>query len=121
MTDTTNNKPPIVPVVIASIIVGLLWLANLYFLYPLKPDDRGTFGDMFGAVNAVFSGLAFIGVVYAIFLQRFEIGIAKDEIKHTKEILREQKESLKLQNQETKKGIFENTFFSTFANADRYY
>lgn len=32
--------------------------------------DRGTFGDMFGAVNALFSGLAFAGVLYTINLQR---------------------------------------------------
>ena len=30
--------------------------------------DRGAFGDMFGAVNALFSGLALAGVVIAIFM-----------------------------------------------------
>jgi hypothetical protein len=33
-------------------------------------QDRGTFGDMFGGINALFSGFAFAGVVFAIFLQK---------------------------------------------------
>ena len=66
---------------------------------------------MFGAVNALFSGLAFVGVIYAISMQRHEIAIAKAEIKYTKTILNEQKEQLALQNQETKKQDFENTYF----------
>lgn len=33
----------------------------------------GTFGDMFGAFNAYFSALAFLGVIYTILLQRKEM------------------------------------------------
>ena len=33
----------------------------------------GLFGDMFGAISAVFTGLAFAGIVVAIFLQRKHI------------------------------------------------
>lgn len=31
--------------------------------------SRGTFGDLFGAVNALFSALAFAGLIYTIILQ----------------------------------------------------
>jgi G3E family GTPase len=34
---------------------------------------RGQFGDLFGAVNAFFTGLAFAGVIFTIFLQRREL------------------------------------------------
>lgn len=34
---------------------------------------RGEFGDMFGGLNALFSGLAFAGVVYALLLQRKDL------------------------------------------------
>jgi len=86
-------------------------MINLIYGLYLGKEERGIFGDMFGAVNSVFSGLAFIGVVYAIFLQRYEVSITKLEIEYTKSILSEQKEQLKLQNQETKKQSFESTYF----------
>ena len=35
---------------------------------------------MFGAVNALFSGLAFAGVVYAIFLQRMDLALQRKEL-----------------------------------------
>jgi hypothetical protein len=35
---------------------------------------------MFGAVNALFSGLAFAGVVYAIFLQRIDLALQRKEL-----------------------------------------
>lgn len=40
-------------------------------------NTRGTFGDQFGAVNALFSGLAFAGLIYTIVLTKTGFGIAK--------------------------------------------
>lgn len=54
-----------VPLVQATFGV-ILWLA-----LP-QATDRGLFGDMFGAMNALFSGLAFAGIVYTILFQRAE-------------------------------------------------
>lgn len=48
---------------------------------------RGTFGDMFGAVNTLFSGLAFAGVIYAIFLQSEELALQRNELKLTRDEL----------------------------------
>jgi hypothetical protein len=55
-------------------------------IYCLNPDwvTRGQFGDMFGAVNTLFSGLAFAGLIYAIFLQRKELELQRDELKLTR-------------------------------------
>lgn len=53
------------------LIVALLWAASIPLVlhfFP-APVEAGTFGDMFGAVNALFSGLAFAGVIYALILQ----------------------------------------------------
>lgn len=50
-------------------------LAILYFI-----DDwsvRGTFGDLFGAVNALFSGLAFAGLLFSLFENRKQIAQQK--------------------------------------------
>lgn len=54
----------ILGVVIVQVLLGL-WITRQLDSW----TDRGTFGDMFGAVNTLFSGLAFAGVIYAIFLQ----------------------------------------------------
>lgn len=67
-------------------------------------DVRGTFGDMFGAINSLFSGLAFAGVIFAIFLQRKELELQRKEVVQTRKELRGQKEAQEKQN-------FDNTFF----------
>lgn len=64
-------------------LVVLLWLG--LGLFPLcLGADRGTFGDMFGAVNSLFSGLAFAGVIYAIALQSQELSLQRAELKLTR-------------------------------------
>lgn len=40
---------------------------------------------MFGAVNALFSGLAMAGVIYAVFLQREELSLQRQELKAQRE------------------------------------
>jgi len=47
--------------------------------------DRGAFGDMFGSINSLFSGLAFAGVIYAIFLQSKELELQRKELSLTRE------------------------------------
>ncbi|ELE8119474.1 hypothetical protein RB980_002081 [Vibrio fluvialis] len=50
-------------------------------------DERNAFGGMFGAVNTLFSGFAFCGVIYAIILQRKELELQREELKATREEL----------------------------------
>lgn len=69
-------------VVIAQIIIGF----TTYISFE-SWSDRGTFGDMFGGVNALFSGLAFAGVIYAIFLQSKELELQREELRLTREEL----------------------------------
>lgn len=59
--------------------------------------SRGTFGDMFGFANAVFTGLSFIGLLITISLQRKDLNEQRYE-------LQKQAKTLHIQN-------FENTFF----------
>lgn len=60
--------------------------------------ERGTIGDMFGAVNALFTGLALAAVFYTILLQRQAINIQKEELAQTRDVFIQQK--------------FETTFFN---------
>ena len=60
--------------------------------YSRKPvpeaSDRGAFGDFFGAINSLFSGLAFAGIIYTILLQRSELALQREELKETRKELR---------------------------------
>jgi hypothetical protein len=70
------------------IIVVSLWGLSWYLItnsrWLLDWNARGTFGDMFGAVNALFSGLAFAGVIYAIYLQTKELKLQREELSQTR-------------------------------------
>jgi hypothetical protein len=66
---------------------------------------------MFGAVNALFSGLAFAGLIYAILLQREELEFQRQELIETRAELKGQKEHLAAQSKTLQKQNFENTFF----------
>jgi len=77
--------------------------------------ERGTFGDSFGAINALFSGLAFSGLIFTIYLQREELGLQREELKMTREELKGQKEEFHIQNETLKIQRFENTFFQLLA------
>ncbi len=93
--------------VILTIIA--VWAISGWYLYDLP--DRGTFGDMFGAINALFSGLAFAGVIFAILLQRKELSLQRKELELTRNELAGQKNEMELQNKTLLKQRFENTFF----------
>ncbi|MCG7964865.1 MAG: putative phage abortive infection protein [Candidatus Thiodiazotropha taylori] len=98
----------ILPITVVIIVI-LLWVGSGYFLHDL--NNRGSFGDMFGAVNALFSGLAFAGVIFAILLQRKELSLQRNELELTRIELAGQKTEMELQNKTLFKQSFENTFF----------
>lgn len=47
-------------------------------------DKQGQFGDMFGALTALFSGFAFAGMIAAIVLQTKELGYQREELSLTR-------------------------------------
>jgi hypothetical protein len=71
---------------VAFVIITLAWLATPFIIKSLYPtlSERGQFGDLFGSVNALFSGLAFAGVLIAILQQHEEfnrqIQLTRDEL-----------------------------------------
>jgi hypothetical protein len=90
--------------IISVIVIIGLWLLTFYLLKDLEENDRGTLGDMFGTVNALFSGLAFAGIIFTILLQRKELKYQRDELKATRREFVIQNKTLKTQR-------FESTFF----------
>jgi hypothetical protein len=93
--------------------VIILWLACLIIMMGLFWWDdhntswthRGQFGDMFGVVNALFSGLAFGGIIITILLQKQELQLQRKELNATRA-------EFKTQNVTLKRQRFESTFFN---------
>jgi Putative phage abortive infection protein len=106
----------------AAVII-IVWAASGYFIHNyldliLKDAQPGTFGDMFGAVNALFSGLAFACLIFATLMQRQELSLQREELKlareeaaKTREEIKGQKDQATIQNEGFKRQRFENTFF----------
>jgi hypothetical protein len=99
------------PKVLLFGIVGL-WIVNLIGLVFLGETQRGTFGDMFGAVNALFSGLAFAGIIYTIALQQKEMKIQSDEFIRQGIEFKRQSDLFSSQNKLMAKESFETSFFN---------
>lgn len=108
------------------------WLACMFILVgasdpniPYESSDifkiignRGTFGDMFGSVNALFSGLAFAGLFLTLFIQIKEFRLQREELKLTREAMADQKQVMEGQTvvmDQQRKQIdiqnFESAFF----------
>ncbi|WP_050937395.1 hypothetical protein [Vibrio harveyi] len=75
-------------VIFAGCMVLAIWGVTWLWLGSKPNEVRGTFGDMFGAANALFSGFAFIGVIYAILMQRTELSLQREELSLTREELK---------------------------------
>lgn len=97
-------------------IIAIVLIQCIYGLFIYSSfgtwDERGTFGDMFGAVNALFSGLAFAGIVFTIIIQLLSIDIQKKELEKTVDAQRKSELILKRQ--------LETSEFSTRFSAEVY-
>jgi len=95
-----------IAVVVTVLIVGGI----LPFVFSGTWANAASFGDSFGFVNAVFSGLALAGVVAAIVLQSqqlkmqsHELGLQIEELKLQREELRLTRDELKLSREAQQK------------------
>jgi len=63
--------------------VIFLWVLCFNLVLFVFPDlsKNGLFGDSFGVLNSLFSGLAFAGVIIAIFMQKDELSLQREEVK----------------------------------------
>ncbi len=92
------------PLGLAVFVVVVSWIYTfISFTYVgesewLQIGDRGTFGDMFGGLNALFSGLAFATIIYTIYVQNIELLASQSE--------------QKTQRENTQTQMFEHSFFS---------
>jgi len=97
--------PKKIPVYITLSVLALVVLGGLtVFLMSDNWTERGTIGDSFGMTNALFSGLAFAGVIYAILLQQQELSLQREELRMTREEL-SKSASAQLQSAETQRQL----------------
>lgn len=97
----------------AGLAVFAIWLLSWILIDVFIADsDRGTFGDKFGAINALFSGLAFAGLIVTLLYQKEELKLQREELAQTREELKGQREEFEEQNKTMKRQRFENTFFN---------
>lgn len=97
----------ILPLICIVAILLILSATYCYYEYVIKnysEQNRGLFGDMFGGLTAIFSGLAFAGIIITIWLQKGELELQRKELRETRIVFEEQTLTQKLQR-------FENTFF----------
>jgi hypothetical protein len=107
-----SPKGPIVVIMLIIAIWAIGGFVMYYFLYRCSPTDAGTFGDMFGVVNALFSAFAVVGIFYTIRLQKAELRDTKLEISRQADNAARHAETSIKQNKNLVLQRFENTLFN---------
>ncbi|MBN1970270.1 MAG: putative phage abortive infection protein [Candidatus Delongbacteria bacterium] len=112
-TDSSNTKDIIIGLILFILVVIFWYFSWQYIDYKIVSTDlsklsdvetRGLFGDKFGVINALFSALAFAGIIFTILLQKRELKLQREELEETRGEFIKQNDTLKKQR-------FENTFF----------
>lgn len=65
------------------IAIAIIYSFSIDFMYGNKTDGASV-GDSFGALNAIFSGLAFSGVILTVVMQKDELKLQREELKDTR-------------------------------------
>ena len=79
------------------VVTGIGICASLYLNYTFISnktiEEQAAFGSLFGASSALFSGFAFLGLIYTILLQRKELNLQRKELSLTREELKKAAEA----------------------------
>lgn len=92
------KKYPLLLFGIITLVIWLIWLWSWYYVDSNFPtgdgesylQNRGVFGDKFGFINSLFSGLALGGIIYSIILQQRELSLQRKELQETREEFKDQ-------------------------------
>lgn len=107
--DKNINWKLLIALIIALVIVGSLWYWNFVGVLDSKGKPDGAFGDKFGMVNSLFSGLAFAGIIITIYMQKHELELQREELAETRTVFKGQNELMTAQQND-------NTFFNLLEN-----
>ena len=101
----------VVAIAILAIVYCAGTLTRVLMVNSHAKMEPNEFGDMYGWVDALFSGFAFLGVVVAILLQRQELRLQRAEVRQTRKELAGQREQLEQQNATFRQQMFDSAFF----------
>ena len=89
------RSEPLRPLIFGFVTIVLLMAVAALAIFAAFDtwDKRGQFGDMFGGINSLFSGLAFAALAYAQHLQRRELSLQREELALTRAELAKQSEA----------------------------
>lgn len=95
------------------LVIVIAWAVGGALIYGVSAnwEERGQAGDMFGAVNALFTGCAFAGLIFTIRQQSQELMLQREELKLTRGELSGQRAQMESQATTLKLQQFESTFF----------
>ncbi|WP_300435619.1 hypothetical protein [Zoogloea sp.] len=110
--DPSQGKMPIWIWIVTSLTVfSIWWLSGMLIDHFVDEASRGTFGDKFGAINALFSGLAFAAIIYTMLMQRAELMLQREELKANRLELKNQSAQLEAQASILNRQSFDVAFF----------
>lgn len=98
-------------VTVVVLIFGAYTSVLLVTTWPISSlsiDKAGTFGDSFGVLTSLFTGLAFAGLLTTLYLQRSELQLNRKELDETRKEFR-------LQIQTFHRQRFEDAFYQMLA------
>jgi hypothetical protein len=95
-------------VLLAFAIYLSILLITTWPVSQLSIDNAGKFGDSFGVLTSLFTGLAFAGLLTTIYLQRSELQLNRRELEETRKEFRLQSETFHRQR-------FEDAFYQMLA------
>lgn len=85
---------------IAVIALMILFAWLMHWVFNGKTESQGQFGDQFGAMNTLFTGLAFFGLVLTIFFQSRDLRAQTRALELQQVALQQQIEEFKAQRDE---------------------
>ncbi|MBO6572026.1 MAG: hypothetical protein JJ958_06220 [Balneola sp.] len=80
--------------IIGVIIITAIWIVSPYILKSVYPNDVQNIAELFNPVSSLFGGLAFLGVIVTILLQRQELIAQRKELELTRDVHKESVEIL---------------------------
>lgn len=81
-------------VIYAAALVGFVWPIDEFSI-----ANSGVFGDSFGLLTSLFSGLAFAGLIITIVMQKDELALQREELRLQREALESQVKELERMSQ----------------------
>ncbi|WP_164091207.1 putative phage abortive infection protein [Aeromonas dhakensis] len=104
---------------ILFVIMFFIWFTYPTWIVDVKGQNEitaslglGSFGDSYGALNTLFSGLAFSAVLITLLVQANQLAVTHKELDLTRLEMKEQSKQFEKQTLLMNKQLFEGTFFN---------